>query len=363
MKKRVLLGMSGGIDSSVSAILLKEQGYEVIGITMELWEKENSMVNEGKCHTSSEINDAKKVCEQLEIPHYTINCKENFKKYVVDNFVNCYKCATTPNPCVECNKYFKFGVLFKKAIELECDYIATGHYAKIEYNSEYGQYVLKKADNILKDQSYFLYNIDKSILNKIIFPLEKYLNKDQIREIAKEHNLFIAEKKESQEICFIPDNNYKNFLNEYARINPEPGNIVDKKGNILGKHNGLINYTIGQRKGLGIAYNEPLYVIYLDKEKNEVIVGTEKELYKKELIIKDTNYLVPSLENKILDVEVKIRYRSKACKAKLYPIEYGNIKVIFEHEQRAITPGQSAVFYINDIVIGGGKILKYKKEG
>lgn len=221
MKKRVLIGMSGGVDSSVSAILLKEQGYEVIGITMYLWNEEKS------------VKDAKRVCNNLEIPHYTIDCKEQFRKYVVDDFENCYKCAKTPNPCVECNKYLKFGALYQKAIELECDYIATGHYAKIEYNNEYDQFVLKKADNILKDQSYFLYDINKEILNKIIFPLEKYTNKEEIRNIAKKYNLTVAEKKESQEICFIPDNDYKGFLRTYANINPKHGNIVDKYGNIL----------------------------------------------------------------------------------------------------------------------------------
>ncbi len=233
MKKRVLLGMSGGVDSSVSAILLKQQGYEVIGITMKLWDENND--NEKSCCTYSAAYDAKRVCDKLKMPHYTINFMDEFKKYVVNDFINCYKCAKTPNPCVECNKYLKFGMLYRKAIELECDYIATGHYAKIEYSEEYNQYVLKKADNILKDQSYFLYNINKDVLSKIIFPLEKYTNKEEIRNIAKENNLQVATKKESQEICFVTDNNYKDFLENYGNIKPKSGNIVDKNGNILRK--------------------------------------------------------------------------------------------------------------------------------
>lgn len=348
MSKRVLLGMSGGVDSSSSAVILKQKGYEVIGATMKLWEQ-GCLINHA--------NDAKRVCEKLNIEHHIFDCKNEFKKHVVDDFIQCYECGKTPNPCVECNKYLKFGEFCKKAQELNCEHIATGHYAKIEYSEKYNQYVLKKSKDEQKDQSYFLYRIPKELLPKIIFPLEDFSNKEEIRNIARENDLIVAEKKESQEICFIPDNDYVGFIKNNSNNKFKEGNIVSSKGEILGKHNGIINYTVGQRKGLGISYKEPLYVIKIDKEKNEVIVGTEQELYTNEVIVEDINYLVTDLEKKEIEVEAKVRYRAKPAKATLYPLENGKAKFIFETPQRAITPGQSLVFYIDDIVIGGGKII------
>lgn len=348
MNKKVLLGMSGGVDSSVAAIILKEKGYNVIGATMQLCKNIGDI---------SSINDAKKVCEKLDIPYYVMDCKEEFNERVIKDFINSYENAKTPNPCVECNRYLKFGEFLKKAEELDCDYIATGHYAKVEYSEKYNQYVLRKSKNTLKDQSYFLYKIPKEILSKIIFPLEDYTNKEEIRKIAIDNKLTVAEKKDSQEICFITDDDYVKFIKKNSNTVFKPGNIVNRSRDILGKHNGIINYTVGQRKGLGISYQEPLYVLNINKEKNEVVVGTEEELYIKEVIVEDMNYLVTSLIGKQIEVEAKVRYRAKAAKAILYPLENNKAKFIFEDPQRAITPGQSLVFYIDDVVIGGGKIV------
>lgn len=345
--KKVLLGMSGGVDSSVAAIMLQKQGYEVIGCTMQLWKPD-------EIEEKDSINDAKKVCEKLGITHYTLDYKKEFKCNVVDCFIKEYENTRTPNPCVECNKYLKFGLLYQKAIELGCEYIATGHYAKTEYSEEYKQYVLKKSDEINKDQTYFLYTIPKSEIEHILFPLQNLKEKSDTRKIAEDNGLDIAKKKDSQEICFIQNDDYKAFLNKFIKL--KEGNIVFRSGEILGKHNGIINYTIGQRKGLGIAYKEPLYVLDLDKDKNEVIVGKEEELYNSELYANELNWLIFEKLEKEIECYAKIRYRAKPAKAKVIPLG-DKVKVEFEEPQRAITRGQSVVFYIDDVLIGGGKIL------
>lgn len=354
--KKVLLGMSGGVDSSVSAVLLQKQGYEVIGCTMKLWEPGDDG-EESTCCGSQAVYDAKRVCDQLGIPHYTINCKDEFKNKVVDNFIQEYKEARTPNPCVECNRYLKFGSFYQKAKELECNYIATGHYASIQFSDKYKQYVLKKSKEEKKDQTYFLYTIPKEILEHIIFPLQDYTSKEDTRKIAEENKLLVAQKKDSQEICFIPDDDYQRFLKKYGKYKSQKGNIVLKNGKVLGQHAGFINYTIGQRKGLGISYQEPLYVLELDKEKNEVVVGTQKELYSKELYAKEVNWMVFDKLEEPIKCKAKIRYRSKEATCMVYS-DKDAIKVVFDDEQRAITPGQSVVFYDDEgIVLGGGKIF------
>ena len=353
MKKRILLGMSGGVDSSVSALILKQQGYEVIGTTMKLYEGEI----EGSCCGLDSTLDAKRICDYLQIPHYTLNFKESFNRYVIQDFIDCYANCKTPNPCIECNKYMKFGIMYERAKELDCNYIATGHYAKTEYSEKYNRWVLKKSKAGKKDQSYVLWNIPKEMIEHILFPLSDFEDKEQIREIARKNNLKVANKPDSEDICFIPDGNYKKFLENNSQIKPKNGNIVNSKGEILGKHTGLYNYTIGQRKGLGISYKVPLFVLGFNKSKNEVIVGEEKELYKKEILVTDINLLLIDKIDEEMEVEVKTRYSAKVAKAKIKQ-ENDNIIVIFDEPQRAITPGQSAVFYLDDIVVGGGKIVK-----
>ena len=346
MKKKVLLGMSGGVDSSTSAIILKKQGYEVIGVTLNLFS------NSSCCS----YIDVKEVCNQIGIEHFIYEGKEEFDKYVIKDFINEYKNCKTPNPCIKCNKYLKFGKMYEKAKELGCDYIATGHYAKIEYSEKYKKNVLKKSNAVGKDQSYVLYSIPKELLDKIIFPLEDFENKEQIRKIAEENNLKVANKKDSEDICFIPDGNYKEFLENNSEIKEKEGNIVSIKGEILGKHKGLYKYTIGQRRGLGISNKVPLFVIGFNPKKNEVIVGEEDKLYKKELYATDINLLLFDSITEPLKVNAKIRYSSKEVAATIYPIKENKMKVEFEEPQKAITPGQAVVFYIDDIVVGGGKI-------
>lgn len=339
--KKVLVGISGGVDSSVSALLLKEQGYEVIGCTMNLF--------------GDESIDSKEVCKKLEIEYREIDLKDKFKNDVINYFINSYKSCETPNPCVMCNKKLKFGYLYEFAKKNNIDYIATGHYAKIEYSDKYNRYVLKKADNINKDQSYFLYNIDKNILGNIIFPLSNFESKEEIRNIAKEKGLNTASKSDSQDICFIPDGNYKKFLTNTGEVKENIGNII-YKDKIIGKHTGLYNYTIGQRKGLGIAHETPLYVIGFNKESNELIVGEEKDLYKSSFKVKDYNLLLVDKIKEPIKVMVKTRYKSIEYPA-IISMDNDLINVIFDTPQKGVTKGQSAVFYIDDIVLGGGIIV------
>lgn len=333
--KRVLIGMSGGVDSSVAAYLLKKEGYEVIGLTMSLFPSNNE----------TSIEDAKIVCSKLNIKHYVFDFSKEFNNKVIKNFIKCYQNAQTPNPCIECNKYLKFGLMWQKAQELNCDYIATGHYAAIKDNK------LCRIDSP-KDQSYFLYKINKEIIPHILFPLNKYINKDEIRKIAEEQNLCVYNKKDSQDICFIPHNDYSSFLEQNLDNLPNKGDFI-YHGKVIGQHKGLIYYTIGQRKGLGISYLHPLYVISLNKENNQVILGDEEELYTKIVNITDINILVDKLPSK---AQAKIRYKSKLTSCNIEIINNNNLRIIFDEPVKSVTPGQSLVLYDNDIVLGGGII-------
>ena len=336
--KKVVVAMSGGVDSSVVAYLLKQEGYDVVGATMKLIDNDS---------TNQSINDAKDVCDSLGIKHYVFDLVNEFKDIVISNFIDSYKNGETPNPCVVCNKYFKFGYFYEEVKKLGYDYMATGHYARVIDD----KLVFSNTSN--KDQSYFLYGINKDVLNHVIFPLEKYNSKDEVREIAKKANLKVFSKKDSQEVCFVPNDDYKAFLK--GKIdNIKSGNIILTDGTILGKHNGLINYTIGQRKGLNIGYKEALYVVDLDTVNNNVIVGTNDDLMHDKLIAEDINLLVDELPNELY---AKVRSRGNLKEVNVV-LEDNKMMVTFKEKERAITKGQSVVLYDKDKTCLGGGIIK-----
>ncbi len=361
-KKRVIVAMSGGVDSSVTAALLKEQGYEVIGVTMNLWPSESfsSLTNKyDSCCGLKAMVDATQVAIKLNISHYIADFREIFKRTVIEDFCKEYFQGRTPNPCIRCNQYIKFGALLERAKKLKADFIATGHYARIEYDQKRRRYLLRKGVDSKKDQSYVLYVMTQEHLSKTLMPLGN-LTKNEVRKIAKKLNLPVAKKAESQEICFIPDNNYPLFL---EKINPglaQPGPIINKKGEILGQHKGIIYYTIGQRKGLGISSERPLYVISIDEKSNTIVVGNKEEVYRKEFIVDQINWIIQEKREKPFKAKVKIRYIHPESEAKIIPLSYDIVYVKFSKPQRAITPGQSAVFYDRDLVIGGGIIKEVK---
>jgi tRNA-specific 2-thiouridylase len=353
-KKRVVLGMSGGVDSSVAAYLLREEGYEVIGVTMQVWQDDNGFTErEGGCCSLSAVDDARMVADTLGIPFYVMNFKEVFKEKVIDYFVDEYLEGKTPNPCVACNRYIKFEELLSRAEALGADYVATGHYAKI-YEKD-GRMVLEKADDDTKDQTYALFNLSQEQLKKTLMPCGKYTKK-RIREIAKEMDLGVHSKKDSQEICFIDDNDHGRYIYEKRPEKRIPGNFVDEKGNVLGQHKGIAYYTIGQRKGLGLSLGRPVFVSGIDKEKNTVILGNEEDLMKDTLIADDISLISIDSITEPIEVRAKIRYSAKPAECTLYP-EGDTLRVVFREKQRAITLGQSVVFYDGNIVLGGGTII------
>lgn len=343
--------MSGGVDSSVAANLLKREGYEVIGITI-CFNLDDSTKNKPGCCSIQGIEDARRVAHKLNIRHYVLNMQEALNAYVIEDFCREYLRGRTPNPCVRCNQYIKFGSLLERALALDAGFLATGHYAKI---SAAEQYLLKKAKDKQKDQSYFLYRLTQRQLKHILFPLGNY-TKGQVRNLARKFLLPVAEKRASQEICFIPGLDYRKFLKTRASLKIRPGLIVDKKGALLGWHKGISYYTIGQRQGLGIAKGYPLYISQINPRNNQLTVGRREDVLKSEFMVKDLHFTLKPVKKKVA-FKVKIRYNHKAVPAQVAP-EKGKLRVKFTQPQFAITPGQSAVFYDRDIILGGGIIDK-----
>ena len=356
MNKKALIAMSGGVDSSVSALMMLEQGYECTGVTMKLFANEDIGVSKANsCCSIDDVADARSVATSLGMPYYVFNFADRFERDVIDRFVDAYVNGRTPNPCIDCNRYLKFDQLFVRAQELGCDYVVTGHYAQISYDEAKGRYLLRKAVDPLKDQSYVLYSLTQEQLAHAMFPLGG-LHKTQVREIAEKHGFVNAQKHDSQDICFVPDGDYAGFIERYTGKSFEPGNFVDQEGHVLGQHKGIICYTIGQRKGLGLALHEPMYVCRIDPKTNTVVLGRDRDLWSKELTAKDFHWISGEVPTGTQRIKAKIRYRHQEQWANAEITGPDSIHLVFDEPQRAITCGQSVVLYDGDVVVGGGTI-------
>lgn len=353
----VVVGMSGGVDSSVAAYLLKEQGYDVVGVTMQIWQDEEQAVQEenGGCCGLSAVDDARRVAAALDIPYYVMNFKKEFKEYVIDYFLDEYLHGRTPNPCIACNRYVKWESLLTRSLSIGADYIATGHYARI-VKLENGRYTLKRSANLAKDQTYALYNLTQEQLSHTLMPVGAYA-KEEIRAIAEKINLQVAHKPDSQDICFVPDGDYASYIEENAGKEIPQGNFVTPEGEVLGRHKGITHYTVGQRKGLGLALGYPAFVLEIRPETNEVVIGTYEQSLTDTLKADRLNFMSEADLTEPRRVFAKIRYNHKGAWCIAERTGEDEVTCTFEEKQRAVTPGQAVVFYDGDYVLGGGTIL------
>lgn len=357
MDKKALIAMSGGVDSSVAAYLMKERGFECLGVTMKLYNNEDIGISREKtCCSLDDIEDARAVAFSLKMPYYVFNFKEDFEEKVIKKFISTYESGGTPNPCIDCNRYLKFKALLHRAEEIQYGYVVTGHYARVEYDEASGRYLLKKGIDETKDQSYVLYFLTQEQLSHILFPLGNY-RKSEIRKIAEENGFINAAKRDSQDICFVPDGDYAKFIEGHEHKTYPKGDFVTTSGEILGQHNGIIRYTIGQRKGLGIAYKEPLYVCSKDIEKNVVTLGNAESLLTKEVIANDINLISVSSIETPMHLKAKTRYNMKEQPCTAVQLDENTLKITFDEPQRAVTTGQALVLYDGDTVLGGGTII------
>ena len=353
---KVVVGMSGGVDSSVAAYLLKEQGYDVIGVTMQIWQDEEQATQEenGGCCGLSAVDDARRVAAALEIPYYVMNFKKEFKENVIDYFVEEYQNGRTPNPCIACNRYVKWESLLQRSLSIGAEYIATGHYARV-VQLENGRYTLRRSATLAKDQTYALYNLTQEQLKRTLMPVGKY-TKDEVRAIAEKINLRIANKPDSQDICFVPDGDYAAYIEEEAGVKVPEGNFVLTDGTVLGRHKGITHYTVGQRKGLGLALGYPAFVLEIRPETNEVVIGTKEESMTTQLRAGNLNFMAVEDLTEPLHVFTKIRYNHKGAWCTIEKTGEDEVLCTFDEPQRAVTPGQAVVFYDGEYVLGGGTI-------
>lgn len=358
-RKQVLIGMSGGVDSAAAALLLQQAGYRAVGCTLRLYQSEDIGQADSGCCSLEDVEDARAVAARLGIDFYVFNFKELFRRCVMDDFVDSYRAGRTPNPCIQCNRHIKFDALLRRADELEIDYIATGHYAQVAYDVARGRWQLLRGRDRRKDQSYVLYPLTQAQLSRLKLPVGAY-EKSEIRAIAEAQGLVNAHKKDSQDICFVPDGDYAAFLQRYGGVELIPGNFVDTAGRVLGRHRGLECYTTGQRRGLGISADRPLYVLRKDGATNQVVLGDEKELYSSTVWAEAFNWVSLAPVASPMAVTAKTRYSQREAAAILYPEENGRVRVVFAQPQRAVTAGQALVVYDGEAVVGGGTICAWE---
>ena len=367
MEKKAIIAMSGGVDSSVAALLCKQQGFDCVGVTLALTSNQDRGVpqeefpGERTCCSVDDVADARSVAFRLDMPFYVFNFKEAFRQEVMDRFVTAYEEGLTPNPCVDCNRYIKFEKLMRRGEEIGYPYVATGHYARVEQDQATGRWLLKKGLDESKDQSYMLYALTQWELSRLLLPLGE-LTKDQVRQLAEEYGFLNARKRDSQDICFVPDGDYAAFIRrwEQGQTCPKefpPGEFVGTEGQVYGEHKGIIHYTVGQRKGLGLSFPQPMYVCGIDPRRNRVVLGKQEELFSREAEAGDINLISVEKLEEPLRVKARVRYRQKEQPATVYQTGPDRLKVVFDEPQRAITPGQSLVLYQGDVVVGGGKLL------